>query len=60
MCFNCGDFIDMCTHGDCTNPNGGAFNKYAKFYVGSKYCEHKREEYGHDTAEFADRYGDDE
>ena len=60
MCVNCPDMIDMCWQGDCVNPNGGPYNKYAKFYVGDLYCIHLKPVYGHDFAEWADLYKDDD
>lgn len=58
MCFNCGDFIDLCFA--CGDPDGGPHARAKKFYVGDTFCEHMREKYGHETAEWRDRYGDEE
>lgn len=58
MCFNCPDFIDQCF--TCGDPNAKQYGKAKSFYVGDKFCEHLAEQYGHDTASFRDRYGDED
>lgn len=45
MCFACG------------NPNGGPYEKAAKFYVGQAYCSHLAARHDHATAAWEDRYG---
>lgn len=60
MCFNCGDFIDYCREGSCHNPNADLFQRYRKFWVGDEYCKHLKLKYGHDRAEWSDRYQDEE
>lgn len=58
MCFNCGDFVDLCFA--CGDPNGGPFGRAKKFYLDDEYCVHMKEKYGHDIARWQDRYPEDE
>lgn len=60
MCINCGDWIDMCGQDECLNPNAGRYGKFKSFYIGAKYCRHLKEQYGHDYAEWGDRYKDED
>lgn len=60
MCVGCPDFVDMCTEGNCHNPDGGPYGKYAKFYLGDEYCEHLKEKYGHSHALYEDMFGEDD
>lgn len=55
MCFNCPDFVDYCDRDGCYNSNGGRYNRFRKFYIGDKYCEHLRRTYGHDIATLKDQ-----
>lgn len=52
MCGNCPDFVDMCT--ECYNPDGGRYNKYAKFYLGDTFCAHLAQTYGTSSASLYD------
>lgn len=57
MCINCPDFVDMCWEDECYTPEGGIYNKAAKFYADMEYCRHLKAKYGHDIALLEDRYG---
>jgi hypothetical protein len=58
MCINCGDWIDSCAQDGCYDPDGGPYGQYRQFYIDAEYCEHLKAHYGHDRAEWRDRYGD--